>query len=160
MRGTAGESSMSDEREKRVEEIMAEAGAFRCVECGKCVVECPMAKMYASFSFEISPRGVLKKALLGPDPMKDESIWFCTECNACTEICPEGVSCRDLTAGLRKLAVEVGMAEQGLFCHHCGKLFLPQQVMKYIEERLGHGQWQFLTLCPPCRRERYTWLNS
>ena len=151
---------MSEELERRVEQIMTESGVFRCVECGKCVVNCPMAKMYASFSFEISPRGVLKKALLGPDPMKDESIWFCTECNACTETCPEGVSCRDLTAGLRKLAVEVGMAGPGLFCRHCGKLFLPGHVMKYLEERLGKVQWQFLQLCPPCRRERYVLLNA
>lgn len=151
---------MSGELERRVEQIMAESGVFRCVECGKCVVGCPMAKMYSFFSFEISPRGVLKKALLGPDPMKDESIWFCTECNACTETCPEGVSCRDFTAGLRKLAAEVGMAEQGLFCQHCGRLFLTRQVMTYLEERLGKVPWQFLTLCPPCRRVRYALLNA
>jgi heterodisulfide reductase subunit C len=77
-----------------IDEIINEAKLFYCVECGKCVGACPMREVYEEFSYELSPRCINKKALLGFDILdivKGKEIWFCLGCTVCTEICPAGV---------------------------------------------------------------------
>ena len=140
--------------------IIANSGAKRCVECGKCVAVCPMFAMYPNFSYDISPRGMIKKAMMDADLLHDKAIWFCTECNACTDTCPEGVSCRNLLAGFREQAVRAGLVEHGFFCSQCGRLFLPSYVMEYLKEILRDSSGEFLTICPSCRRLEYGRRNA
>jgi heterodisulfide reductase subunit C len=146
--------------EDRIEAVLDDTGAYRCVECGKCVAVCPMADMYPDFSITMAPRGIIKKALLSPAILSDKFIWYCTECNAGTEVCPAGVSCRDLIRGLRKLAVDEGLAKALTTCSHCGQGFMPVPVADYLKGRLKGVVFNYMDLCPFCRRKVYMRRNA
>ncbi|MGC9324724.1 MAG: 4Fe-4S dicluster domain-containing protein [Desulfomonilia bacterium] len=140
--------------------VMSASHAYACVECGRCVAVCPMAEMYPNFSIEMSPRGVIKKVLMGADILADEHIWYCTECNAGTDVCPAGVSDRDLIRGLRRLAIESGKVEGVRTCQGCGERFVPVRVMEFISDRIMGEPQDFLRLCPACRRKVYLLRNA
>lgn len=149
--------------ENRLAEAVRSSGAYSCVECGRCVAVCPMAEMYTNFSIEMSPRGIIKKAATGNEVILDKNIWYCTECNAGTDICPQGVSCRDLIRDLRKIAVEEGTVESLRYCTRCGKQFLPIPVKDFVSHRLQEeppNVLNILDLCPSCRREIYMLRNA
>jgi heterodisulfide reductase subunit C len=151
---------MSKEVDIYINDILRSAGVYSCVECGKCVAVCPMYEMYPDFSIKMSPRGIIKKALLTGDILSDENIWYCTECNACTDICPEGVSCRDLIRGLRKITLEKGLVRNMSTCRDCGVAFVPAPVMGYIHHGLNDKPLNFLDICPSCRRKAYLLRNA
>jgi len=147
----------------RLAEAKSSSGAYRCVECGRCAAVCPMAEMYTNFSIAMSPRGVIKKAVTGDDIILDENIWYCTECNAGTDICPQGVSCRDLIRALRDIAAQETAAEALRYCTRCGKQFLPVPVKNFVFDRLKEeppNVLSILELCPSCRRELYMLRNT
>jgi len=139
---------------------MVASRAFACVECGRCVAVCPMAEMYPNFSIEMSPRGVIKKVLMDADILSDEHLWYCTECNAGTDVCPAGVSDRDLIRGLRHLAIVSGKVQEVRTCQGCGEQYVPVHVMEFISERLKEEPTEFLNMCPACRRKVYLMRNA
>ena len=148
---------------EEIENIKKTSGVYSCVECGRCVAVCPMAEMYANFSIAMSPRGVIKKALVGEDLIGDVNIWYCTECNAGTDVCPQGVSCRDLIHGLRKIAMEEATTDKGKYCAHCNAPFVAVPVEDFVFARLwaeAPNVIKVLELCPSCRRERYLVRNA
>jgi len=147
----------------RIAEARRSSGSHSCVECGRCVAVCPMAEMYTNFSIEMSPRGIIKKALTGDNIITDENIWYCTECNAGTDVCPQGVSCRDLISALREIAVEEKAVENLKYCTRCGKQFLSIPAKNFVFERLREepsNVLEILELCPSCRREIYMLRNT
>ena len=150
-----------DDRLTRVRKF---SKAYACVECGRCVAVCPMAEMYADFSIEMSPRGIIQKALRdGGGILTDENIWYCTECNAGTDVCPQGVSCRDLIRGLRELVLERHPAEQVFYCRDCGNPFLARPVERFVMGRLEQeppNVRALLERCPACRRLTYARRNA
>jgi heterodisulfide reductase subunit C len=151
---------MADER---IAAIAREAGIDRCIECGRCTAVCPMAEMYANFSGAMSPRGLIKKALAGEDVAADPNLWYCTECNAGTDACPQQVSCRELVRGLRRLAVETIDPEAMGRCACCGDPFLAPPVEAFVFSRLSGeppNVIEWLKLCPACRREGYLRRNA
>jgi Fe-S oxidoreductase len=151
---------MTDEK---INDVKKMAGVYGCVECGRCVAVCPMAEMYANFSIAMSPRGVIKKAVTGENLIQDKNIWYCTECNAGTDICPQGVSCRDLIHGLREIAMEREAAEDMKYCKACGECFVAVPVEEFVFSRLAvepANVLRLLDLCPVCRRERYMERNA
>jgi heterodisulfide reductase subunit C len=127
---------------------------YYCVECGKCVSVCPMQDIFRRFDFEISPRGIIKKASIGLDILHDEAIWFCQECTACTETCPAGVEYAGFVASLREVAIERGLVNSCSFCARCGTYYLPTPTLVNMKEILEGKHWtnEYLTLCPRCRR--------
>ena len=140
-----------------LDKIINEAKVFYCVECGKCVGACPMREIYEEFFYELSPRGISKKALLGfdiLDILKGKEIWFCLGCTVCTELCPAGVRYAEFIESLRRLAISQGITEHYLSCQRCGSYFLTtptlDNIRKLVEEK-GLSS-QFLALCPKCRR--------
>ena len=145
---------------EKINAIIDDSGATSCVECGKCVAVCPMSAMYPDFGWEMSPRGLIRRTLMGDDMLRDPMIWRCTECNAGTDVCPAGVSCRDLIRGLRQLAVETGVAEPARKCVHCGETFVPLPVDDYVQGRLSHSAGNHLNTCPACRQHRYALRNA
>lgn len=151
---------MSESIKKRLDEILTDAGARGCVECGKCVAVCPMVEMYADFGWEMSPRGVVRRAMNEDDILHDPAIWNCTGCNAGTEVCPEGVSCRDLIRGLRELAVETGLAPKIRNCVICGAPFAPLPVDEFVRKRLNGKTGNYLETCSACRQRRYAQRNA
>ncbi|MBN2254634.1 MAG: 4Fe-4S dicluster domain-containing protein [Deltaproteobacteria bacterium] len=151
---------MTDDRISNVKKM---AGVYGCVECGRCVAVCPMAEMYVNFSIAMSPRGVIKKAITGENLIRDKNIWYCTECNAGTDACPQGVSCRDLIHGLREIAMKHEAAEDMKYCKGCGEPFVAIPVEDFVFTRLQaepSNVLRILELCPVCRRERYMERNA
>lgn len=145
---------------KEIKDVMTASGANACVECGRCVAVCPMAEMYPNFSIEMSPRGVIKKVLMGEDILADEYIWYCTECNAGTDVCPAGVSDRDLIKGLRQLAIQKGTVKDIRTCKSCGEPYAALHVMDFITEQLKDEPKGYLEMCPACRRKVYLLRNA
>jgi Fe-S oxidoreductase len=126
-----------------------------CVECGKCVASCPMAEFYDRFSFLFSARGIIKKALLGLDLLKDSNIWFCLECDTCAKLCPAGVKYAEFVEDIRQLAVKKGITKNAVVCPRCGRYYLPLPTVERLKETLaGKGlDGEFTELCPQCRRD-------
>jgi heterodisulfide reductase subunit C len=137
-----------------VDELMRETRAMLCVECGKCASACPMTEIFEDFSYEVSPRGIVEKALLGFDLLTDVGIWFCLTCDVCTALCPAGVAFRDFVQGVRSLAIDKGVTEHGLFCERCGNFVVPKHTVEYIEGRMKdeNDAGEYLRFCPSCRR--------
>jgi ferredoxin len=123
-----------------------------CVECGKCVAVCPMGEIFDDFSYEVSPRGVIERALLDLDVLDHVGIWFCLTCDMCTNLCPAGVQFRDFIEAVRQLAIDTGVTEHGYFCRGCGAYLWPQHTLEYLKEMLGEAAEELLTLCPRCRQ--------
>lgn len=150
-------------RENKIAGAMRFSGADGCVECGRCVAACPMAEMYANFSIEMSPRGIIKKTLLGDPVIEDQNIWYCTECNAGTDTCPQGVSCRDLIRNLREAAISENLPENAKTCKCCGRKYVAVPVENFVYDRLKDeppNVFGMLDICPPCRREIYLQRNA
>jgi Fe-S oxidoreductase len=135
--------------------IIDEKKLSLCVECGKCVASCPMAEFYDRFSFLFSARGIIKKALLGLDVLKDSNIWFCLECDTCAKLCPAGVKYAEFVEDIRQLAIKEGITESSVVCPRCGRYYLPLPTVERLKEVLaGKGlAGEFIELCPQCRRD-------
>jgi len=135
--------------------IIDEKKLSLCVECGKCVASCPMAEFYDRFSFLFSARGIIKKALLGLDILKDSNIWFCLECDVCARLCPAGVKYAEFVEGIRQLAISEGITESSVVCPRCGRYYLPLPTVERLKEILAESglAGEFAELCPQCRRD-------
>jgi Fe-S oxidoreductase len=135
--------------------IIDEKKLSLCVECGKCVASCPMAEFYDRFSFLFSARGIIKKALLGLDVLKDSNIWFCLKCDVCAQLCPAGVKYAEFVEDIRQLAIRERVTENSVGCPRCGRYYLPLPTVERLKEVLaGKGLAdEFIDLCPQCRRD-------
>lgn len=135
-----------------VEQLAAQYGLLTCVECGKCVSACPMAEIFADFSYEVSPRGVIERVLLGHETSGDPGIWFCLTCDVCTDLCPAGVRFRDFVDAVRHLSIRAGITGFGSFCRRCGQYICPQHTSRHLKRLLGTTGEETIALCPRCRR--------
>lgn len=151
-----------------INKVLEQSGAMLCVDCGKCVAVCPMAEMYEDFSMDISPRGIIQKALsqdftpgdiLG-DILGDAGLWRCIGCDAGTRICPEGVSCRDLVKGLQTLSMEKRVDQNILLCTRCGLGVTSLPIAYYIQQQVNGKKLDYLSLCPACRQQVYMERNT
>ncbi|MGA9348536.1 MAG: 4Fe-4S dicluster domain-containing protein [Anaerolineae bacterium] len=135
-----------------IERLANQYGLSFCVECGKCVAVCPMGEIFDDFSYEVSPRGVIERALLDLEIMEDARLWFCLTCDLCTNLCPAGVRFRDFVEASRWLTIEAGAGVYGSFCRNCGAYLWPQHTVEYLKKTLGEAAEKLLTLCPRCRQ--------
>jgi heterodisulfide reductase subunit C len=126
-----------------------------CVECGKCVAGCPMVDVYEQFSYKLSARGIIKKALLGLDLLNDINIWFCLACDTCARICPAGVKYAEFIETIRQLVISEGKTDNCRFCESCGRYFVQLPLSEHLKDELGEtsSSGEFLDLCPHCRRD-------
>ena len=99
-----------------------------CTRCGKCHVACPAT----ASGFPLSPRDLVlelreaaegglgirarlglpplfdaARSVLG-DPVRAETLWSCTTCLACVDICPVGIEHVPVINQLRRRLVEMG----------------------------------------------------
>lgn len=76
----------------------------RCLQCGKCVGDCPGA--FASPSY--NPRKILMDVFYGHSNLllKSQEIWDCFLCYNCVAICPETIEIPNIIQQLRKTALE------------------------------------------------------
>jgi Fe-S oxidoreductase len=88
-----------------------------CTKCGKCHAACPAT----ASGYPLSPRDLIldlrevawhggveeRHSVLG-DPIRPETLWSCTQCMACVEICPVGIEHVPIINQLRRALVERG----------------------------------------------------
>jgi heterodisulfide reductase subunit C len=141
------------EIDARLDEIAAEAGLERCLECGKCTSVCPMGDLYRDFGFDVSPRGIVERARRDRRILYSAAIWQCLECEECTRACVSQIGFRGFMRKLRDLARQCGVIPEGTACRRCGRIFLPGQAMRYIESKTAglEKAREYLHLCPSCR---------
>ncbi len=66
------------------EDVEENKNIVQCISCGKCVGDCPAAKVS---NFNV--RKVIAKVLNGDrSVLKDKDIWYCFLCDKCKRICP------------------------------------------------------------------------
>lgn len=136
------------------QEILTAHGAFRCVECGKCVALCPMAETAPEFSRLTSPRGVVQQALRGADVTDMPGLVSCLQCRSCSQTCPAGVDVAGLIADLRPLLPR----PVRITCPACGTPLLPADAEAYLARAANAGfesELSYASLCPSCRRRAY-----
>ena len=70
--------------EELVEDIEENKNIIQCISCGKCVGDCPAAKVS-----EFNIRKIIQKVLRGDKSvLKDSDIWYCYLCERCVRVCP------------------------------------------------------------------------
>ena len=82
-----------------------ESNGLSCFTCNTCTVECPIF-----FTGSLDPKKIVRMANFG---MKDEllqskDIWFCLQCQKCSNICPQKVEPANVILFLRYQAVKEG----------------------------------------------------
>jgi len=107
-----------------------------CMRCGRCVAACPSTgagEPFAPRDFVQSMRHLLwqKNFPLGnvrflsreAEGKVDESLWYCTTCRACLEVCPVYGAAFEVVTKKRVLAVEEGTEVPNLLNQTLEKLF-------------------------------------
>jgi len=95
----------------------------------------------------------VERALVDPDQLTGEVIWYCLTCDVCTDGCPCGVKLRDFIVAMRELLLEAGEDQYGVRCRQCRHYFLPEPYWGLVRDLL-HPEGEppaFLFLCPRCR---------
>ena len=148
--------------EEKLDAIMQEAGLHNCLECGKCTASCPMGEIYPSFTYAMSPRGIIEKARHDRSILYSAAIWHCLECDACTKACVSGIAYRQFMIKLRDLARDCGVIPSGIACSRCRKVFLPAQAMQHMEGKINgiEEARNYLLLCPSCRTRVFVRQNK
>ncbi|MFW9877678.1 MAG: 4Fe-4S dicluster domain-containing protein, partial [Candidatus Thorarchaeota archaeon] len=68
-----------------VDDVEDNKNIIQCISCGKCVGDCPAAKVS---NFNI--RKIIRKVLQGDKSvLKDSDIWYCYLCERCKRVCPK-----------------------------------------------------------------------
>lgn len=134
--------------------------AYSCTECGRCTDQCPAAqtgKLLSPRKIMMDTRDRLEevgkniqkngaehndgKALLG-DYIKEEELWACTTCNACTEACPVMIDPLSIIVDMRRsLIMEDSKA--------------PAELTNMLSNIENNGApWQF------SQTDRANWIND
>ncbi|MCL2288383.1 MAG: 4Fe-4S dicluster domain-containing protein [Candidatus Bathyarchaeota archaeon] len=77
---------------------------LRCFQCGICTSDCPIARYNGSYR----PRTFIHMAVLGLKDrvLKDDALWLCAACFACSDRCPQNIEVASVIRVFRNLAVE------------------------------------------------------
>ena len=107
-----------------------------CMRCGRCVAACPSTgagEPFAPRDFvqamrhalwqEHFPLGDIRFLSRGEEGNVDETLWYCTTCRACLEVCPVYGAAFEVVAKKRVLAVEEGTGVPKLLNQTLEKLF-------------------------------------
>jgi len=91
--------------ETLTKDVKENRNIIQCIECGKCVGECPAAKVS-----DFNIRKIIRKVLRGDKSvLKDSDIWFCFLCERCKRVCPkEGINIPLLILNLRNESFKKG----------------------------------------------------
>ncbi len=88
-----------------VEDVEENQNIRQCIECGKCIGECPASKIS-----DFNIRRIIRKVLRGDKSvLKDPDIWYCFLCERCKRVCPKkGVNIPLLILNLRNESFKKG----------------------------------------------------
>lgn len=88
-----------------VDDVEENKNIISCISCGKCVGDCPAAKVS---NFNI--RKIIRRILRGDKSvLKDSDIWYCYLCERCKRVCPkENINIPLLILNLRNESFKKG----------------------------------------------------
>jgi heterodisulfide reductase subunit C len=88
-----------------VKDVKENENVIQCMSCGKCVGDCPAAKVS-----DYNIRKIIAKVLKGDKSvLKDSDIWYCFLCERCKRVCPkEGINIPLLILNLRNESFKKG----------------------------------------------------
>jgi heterodisulfide reductase subunit C len=91
--------------EELVEDVEENRNIIQCINCGKCVGDCPAAKVS-----NFNSRKIIQKVLQGDESvLKDSDIWHCYLCERCKRVCPkENINIPLLIINLRNESFKKG----------------------------------------------------
>lgn len=91
--------------EELVDDVDENKNIIQCISCGKCVGDCPAAKVS-----NFNSRKIIKKVLRGDKSvLKDSDIWYCYLCERCKRVCPkENINIPLLIINLRNESFKKG----------------------------------------------------
>jgi heterodisulfide reductase subunit C len=95
--------------------------AYKCYQCKRCSVGCPVAEFA-----DLHPAQIMRAVQLGDVERAVHSrfIWLCTGCETCTTRCPQSIDIAAIMDELRKVARERGLVHQNAPFEHILKLNL------------------------------------
>lgn len=142
----------------------AKFGLLHCDRCGSCSAVCPMREFYPDFSRRFAPRSIIARLRLRnavspvdlAELLDDKGLWMCLACEACLNVCPQGVEFRDFVEHLRTAAIELGLSDRFAKCDCCNRPYLPREVIEALGRHLPDEESsELLKTCPKCRRRAY-----
>ncbi|MFO8017677.1 MAG: 4Fe-4S dicluster domain-containing protein [Promethearchaeia archaeon] len=88
-----------------VDDVSENRNIQQCISCGRCVGDCPAAKIS-----HYNSRNIIEKVLKGDTSvLKDSDIWYCFLCERCKRVCPkEGINIPLLIINLRNESFKRG----------------------------------------------------
>ncbi|MFW9824615.1 MAG: 4Fe-4S dicluster domain-containing protein [Candidatus Thorarchaeota archaeon] len=119
-----------------------------CYQCSRCADNCPVTKVTTDFysTTGYNPRSNILNALLGykdaifsADPL---TIWGCTVCDTCDEVCPQKIELTEIFTFLKNESVEQGNAPEHIYAQaktifENAKAIPPQPAIERRREQLG-----------------------
>lgn len=98
-------TTITPELTRRVNEG-AETNAWKCYQCRRCSIGCPVA----SYG-DLHPAQIMRAVQFGDieNAAASKFIWLCTGCETCTTRCPQGIDIAAVMDELRKIAREEQM---------------------------------------------------
>jgi heterodisulfide reductase subunit C len=80
-----------------------------CYQCARCTDVCPVAKVTDQ---RYNPRPIIMNSFLGLNTFTGEknnfSIWGCTVCDTCDEICPQKIELTEIFTVLKNMSIAAG----------------------------------------------------
>ncbi len=80
-----------------------------CYQCSRCTDVCPVAKV-TDGSYD--PRPIIMNSFLGINIFLGEknnfSIWGCTVCDTCDEVCPQKIELTEIFTVLKNMSIAIG----------------------------------------------------
>ncbi len=95
--------------EFRNEVIKHNASLSFCFQCSTCSGACPVALLTNG---KYNPRKIIEEAILGLQEKlieeQDPSIWLCSTCQKCVELCPQKVELTEIFTLIKNKCFETG----------------------------------------------------
>jgi heterodisulfide reductase subunit C len=119
-----------------------------CYSCSKCSDNCPVTAVttdsYTTKGY--NPRGNILMALLGHKNLllggDDLTIWGCTVCVTCDEVCPENIELTEIFTFLKNQSIALGKGPEFIYSQtksvfENGKAIPSQPAIERRREQLG-----------------------
>jgi heterodisulfide reductase subunit C len=115
-------------------------GIRSCFGCKACTAACPVEVADKRYD----PRKIIRMVLLGmvKEVLTSDSIWLCTSCYGCHEVCPQNVRFTEVMFALKNLAVleaciPPGLTAQRALLRDHGRLYEITDFENEKREKLG-----------------------
>ena len=91
-----------------------------CYQCNRCTDNCPVSRVTDDlYTKSYDPRANILNTLLGyKDAIFDAesiTIWGCTVCDTCDEVCPQNIELTEIFTLLKNESVKLGSAPENIY---------------------------------------------